>query len=317
MSSFTQKTLGALCALALHACTSSEGPAAVADSSHVASVVATPALRPDAGPPPVPSPAPGPVDALALAHAVDRVDHLERSRALANEGDVAGALAEARRAVFTTPKDLETLTQLARLARRAQRHGLAAEAWKRVAALNPDDALAEIQRGRALLAMHDAAAALDAAQEAIIRDSGNAEAFQLEGLSRLSLGHLASAISSFEKVVELAPNHGWAHNNLGLACLRANQNQQAVAALERAAELLPAVAYVHNNLGVALERVGRTDEAKAAYVHAMDLSPKYVKARVNAARVARASNLEPSDEVNTTDDPEVDDLPAQLHPLPE
>ena len=58
--------------------------------------------------------------------------------------------------------------------------------------------------------------------------------------------------------------------------------------LERAAEQLPMVAYVQNNLGIALERVGRTDEATAAYQQAMDLSPKYVKARVNAARVAKA-----------------------------
>ena len=81
-------------------------------------------------------------------------------------------------------------------------------------------------------------------------------------------------------------------------------------ALEHAAEVLPNVAYVHNNLGVALERVGRGDEAKAAYQQAMDLSPKYVKARINAARVAKVSQ--------PTEEPQVDDTLSDLpHPMPE
>ena len=75
--------------------------------------------------------------------------------------------------------------------------------------------------------------------------------------------------------------------------------------------LLPNVAYVHNNLGVALERTGRGEEAKTAYQQAMDLSPKYVKARLNADRVAKAAQS--SDE--QVDEPEtMSDVP---HPMPE
>ena len=80
--------------------------------------------------------------------------------------------------------------------------------------------------------------------------------------------------------------------------------------LETASVLLPYVAYVQNNYGVALERTGRHDEAKAAYQHAMDLSPKYVKARINVARMAKAaapeSHVEPDDTMS--------DMP---HPMPE
>jgi predicted RNA polymerase sigma factor len=87
-----------------------------------------------------------------------------------------------------------------------------------------------------------------------------------------------------------------------------------VEVLERAAELLPHVAYVHNNLGVALERVGRGDEAKTAYQRAMDLSPKYVKARLNAARVAKV--IVPETPVEEPDAP-TDDIPMDVHPSPE
>jgi Flp pilus assembly protein TadD len=53
------------------------------------------------------------------------------------------------------------------------------------------------------------------------------------------------------------------------------------------------VAYVHNNLGVALERVGRTEEAEMAYTLSTSLSPKYVKARVNSARLKKVASVSP------------------------
>lgn len=251
-----------------------------------------------------------PVDSLAIANDSPNVDHLGRAKQLASEGDVKGALLEARRALFITPSDVETLTTVAKLSRRAGQPELAAEAWGRVAALSPDDALPLIAQARALVQMKDYAGAVMTGREASTRDSGSVEAFQVTGIAQLAMNELAGAIASFEKAVELEPNHGWALNNLGFACLRANQNERAVIALEHAAEVLPHVAYVQNNLGVALERVGRGDEAKAAYQHAMDLSPKYVKARINAARVAK---VQPPQE-----EPQLDETMSDMpHPMPE
>lgn len=251
-----------------------------------------------------------PVDALSIAHDSPGLDHLGRARQLSSEGDVKGALLEARRALFTTPSDVETLSTVAKLSRRAGQPDLAAEAWGRVAALTRDDALPLIQQARALIQLKDYSGAVTAGREAITRDSGNVEAFQVTGIAQLAMNELGGAIASFEKAVELEPNHGWALNNLGFACLRANQNERAVTALEHAAEVLPNVAWVHNNLGVALERVGRGDEAKAAYQQAMDLSPRYVKARINAARVAKVSAPQEEPQVDET----MSDLP---HPMPE
>lgn len=264
----------------------------------------------DAGAPIAIVPEVAPVDTLAIANDSPHVDHLGRAKQLGSEGDVKGALLEARRALFSTPSDVETLTTVAKLARRAGQPALAAEAWGRVAGLTPDDALPLISQARALIQLKDYAGAVMAGRDASARDSGNVEAFQVTGIAQLAMNELGGAIASFEKAVELEPNHGWALNNLGFACLRANQNEKAVFALEHAAEVLPNVAYVQNNLGVALERVGRGDEAKAAYQHAMDLSPKYVKARINAARVAK---------VNVTpEEPQVDETMSDLpHPMPE
>lgn len=249
------------------------------------------------------------VDPLVVAHDAPGVDHLGRAKRLAEEGDVRGAFTEARRALYSTPTDVETLQVVAKLARRAGQPGLAAEAWGRVATVTTDDATPLLQQARALLSSKDPAGAAVAAREASRRDPGSAEAFHVTGLAQLAMAELSGAIGSFEKAVELDPSHGWALNNLGFACLRANQNERAVEVLERAAQELPHVAFVQNNLGVALERVGRTDEAKAAYQHSMDLSPKYVKARLNAARVAKAP-------VEVEEEQGEDLEPVDSHPMP-
>lgn len=309
MSSPKKKIIAALAALSITACTEpSTPPQSVIPSKVAVAPVARVVEVRDAGAPLVVVPKEEVhVDPLVVAHDSKDIDHLGRAKALAGEGDVKGGLLEARRALFTTPSDVETLTTVAKLARRAGQAELSAEAWGRIAALTPEDALPLIQQARAMIQLKDYAGAVVAGREAIARDPGNAEAFQVTGIGQLSMNELTGAISSFQKAVELNPNHGWAQNNLGFACLRANENEKAAAALESAAALLPHVAYVHNNLGVALERLGRKDEAKAAYQQAMDLSPKYVKARINAARVAKAP-------VEALEDEVMSDVP---HPLPE
>lgn len=255
-----------------------------------------------------------PADALALAHDTPAVDHLARAKQLQGEGDAKGALAEARRAIFSSPADEQALELTARLARQLGQGEVAAEAWRRLARLRPEDAVPMIQQARALYQAKDYPAAIVAGREAVARDCENAEAHHIVGLSQLAMNELAGAIASFRKVLELTPDQPWAMNNLGFAYLRANQNEAALEVLATAAEKLPTVAYVHNNLGVALERAGRKDEAKAAYQRAMDLSPRYVKAKLNAARVAKVE-APPEVETSTGDSEPVSDLPhAQPEP---
>jgi Flp pilus assembly protein TadD len=269
-----------------------------------------PDLKPDSGVPFVKTEPVMPVDPLALAHDTTTVDHLARARQLMGERDVSGALTEARRSLFSSPSDVETLELIATLGRQAGQPSLSAEAWSRIAAQRPTDAVPSIKQARALLQAKDFKGASSAGAEAARRDPGNPEAFQVMGLAQLSRGELAGAISSFKTVIGLQPDHGYAMNNLGLAYLRANRNDEAVEILEEAVEHLPTVAYVHNNLGVAYERVGRGDDAKVAYQEAMDLSPKYVKARLNAARVAKGT-------VELDGAPESDTLSDVPHPMPE
>jgi Flp pilus assembly protein TadD len=230
------------------------------------------------------------IDVLGVEHDHrGKVNHLAKAKELKTQGDAEGALAEARKAIFDSPADEDVLSFIGKVARSTGEKELAAAAYGRLATIRTDDAMPLVQQARVLLSMRDLEGAVKAGQEAITRDPENPEAFQVVGRAYLSDGELQAAIGMFEKVVELNPDHGYALNNLGFACLRANENDKAVEALTRATELLPNVAYIHNNLGVALERTGDAEGAKLAYAKSTSLSPKYVKAKINAERVAKAA----------------------------
>ena len=226
---------------------------------------------------------------LALPHVhARRVDHLARAQGLRELGDLSGAITELRRALHDAPGDTDTLAQLARTARLAGDMGLALDAYARLGQVEPTDAGALVQQARLLVSQGRFAEAVPVGEEALLRDPEDPEVYQVLGRAHLGANELASAILRFQQAVHLDPEHGHALNNLGFAYLRASDNARAVEVLTQAAGLLPHVAYVQNNLGVACERLGRLEEARAAYAAATRLSPRYVQARINADRVARA-----------------------------
>jgi tetratricopeptide (TPR) repeat protein len=250
-------------------------------------VAQKPVRQPAVTPPVAPKPPEPPVDTLALSHSDGPgVDHLQRAERLRSDGDSSGALIEARKAVADDPADADALTLVAELGKASGQKSLAAQAYERLARLDPEDAVPLIQAARMRLGAGVPAAAEALATAAVGRDEGNVEAWQVLGRAQLSQGNLAGAIRSLEQAQTISPSHAWVLNNLGFAYLRANQNSGALEVLERAAELLPEAAVVQNNLGVARERTGDLAGAKEAYARSTLLAPRYVKAQVNGQRMA-------------------------------
>ena len=251
--------------------------------------VPAPAATPAPAPAIVQAPKPtgAPVDTLALPRSgPPGVDHLARAEKLRDDGDTAGALVEARRALADDGEDADALALIAHLARASGQVTIAAEAYERLGRVDPEDAVPLVQAARMRIAAGNAEAAEALARSAVGRDNGNVEAWQALGRAQLSSGNLAGAIHSLEQAHTLEPSHGWVLNNLGFAYLRASRNPEALEVLERAAELLPEAAVVQNNLGVARERTGDLDGARESYARSALLAPKYVKARVNGERTA-------------------------------
>ena len=234
-----------------------------------------------------PKPTGAPVDTLALPRSgPPGVDHVARAEKLRGDGDTAGALIEARRALADDGENVDALSLIAQLARASGQATIAAEAYERLGRVDPEDAVPMVQAARMRLVAGNVEAAEALARSAVGRDEGNVEAWQALGRAQLGSGNLAGAIHSLEQARTLEPSHGWVLNNLGFAYLRASRNPEALEVLERSAELLPEAAVVHNNLGVARERTGDLDGAREAYARSALLAPKYVKARVNGERTA-------------------------------
>ena len=148
------------------------------------------------------------------------------------------------------------------------------------------------------------AGAAKSANEALIRDTGDAEAYHLRGRAYLGMGKVREAIDSFKGATQLDPGHAFAFNNLGYAYLLAGKYQQAEEALVNAATLAPDVAIIENNLGLAEEKLGKVDAAKAAFTKATMIKPGYVAAHVNLGRLANVAAAETSSDVEvvTPDD---------------
>jgi len=125
--------------------------------------------------------------------------------------------------------------------------------WTSVTNVNPEDAVAHLNLGSALLEMP---------------------------------GRMPDAISEYQRAVRIYPNYAEAHNNLGAILLQSGRTTEAVVEYQAAVRLDPDYADAHSNLGGALSRIpGRLMEAATELETAVRLDPE------NARRRAALGNV--------------------------
>ncbi|MGB6941398.1 MAG: tetratricopeptide repeat protein [Bryobacteraceae bacterium] len=125
--------------------------------------------------------------------------------------------------------------------------------WTSVTDVNPEDALAHVNLGNALLDIP---------------------------------GRVPDAASEYQKALRIYPNYADAHNNLGAILLHSGRTTEAVAEYRAAVRLDPDYPDAHSNLGSALSQIpGRLPEAAAELETAVRLDPE------NARRRAALGNV--------------------------
>jgi tetratricopeptide (TPR) repeat protein len=125
--------------------------------------------------------------------------------------------------------------------------------WTSVTAVNPDDALAHLNLGNALLEIP---------------------------------GRMPEAISEYQSALRIYPNYADAHNNLGAILLQSGDITEAVAEYRAAVRLDPDYPDANSNLGGALARIpGGLSEAAVELETAVRLDPE------NARRRAALGNV--------------------------
>lgn len=86
---------------------------------------------------------------------------------------------------------------------------------------------------------------------------------------------LSSAISAYQKVIEINPNHSWSYQKLGNIFREQNKDDRAVTAYRQAIEINPNFSWSHYHLATVLEKQGKFEEAKASYQKAIELYPNF------------------------------------------
>ncbi len=194
------------------------------------------------------------------------------------EGRLAEAEADYRRALAAHPGHPDALHRLGVLALQTGRAGLSVELLGQAIEGNKRNPFYFSSLGNALQALKRFDEALDAYGEALTLNPSYAEAFNNCGVALQELKRSGEALECYGKALALNPSYAQACNNRGIVLQALNRSGEALAAYDKALALNPSYAEAFNNRGIALQALNRSGEALAAYGEALALKPSYAEA---------------------------------------
>jgi Flp pilus assembly protein TadD len=199
--------------------------------------------------------------------------HMNLGRALARQGDAAGAERHYREALRIRPHDGDARTGLGALLMQQGRMAEALEQHEEAVRRNPASADARFNLGAAEARRGRTAEAAAQYAEALRLDPRLPAAHYNWGNLLAAEGQWAEAESRFAEAARLQPENVDAVNNLGLAIGLQGRWPEAAEVLRRAVALDPSDARARVNLGRALRALGRPAEARAQWQEALWLDP--------------------------------------------
>ena len=243
------------------------------------------------------------------------IAHCNLGIALADRGDVTGAVHNFNEALKINPDDAKSINNLGKVLTSQGKLDAAIQNFHQALQLEPDDvkvlnnlSVALADEGKVNDAVRDLEQALqlkpeyaeayynlgniyasradydDAAQNyhtALDINPDFAEARCNLGLMLAKQGKLDDAINEYEEAIRLKPNYLDALNDLGGAHAARGDTNEAVECYEQVVQLKPDDPNTLNNLGVALARQGKLDDAIQYFNRAAQLNPNDASSQNN------------------------------------
>jgi tetratricopeptide (TPR) repeat protein len=160
-------------------------------------------------------------------------------------------------------------------------------AIQNIANLLPDDAEAQSDLGKSLLANGQTDEALASFRKALAIKPDDAELHYNLGNVLRDQGQLSDASACYRRAIDLKPDYAEAHNNLGNVLYGMGQFDDAVASYRRALAIKPADAGAHYNIGNVFRDIGQIDAAITSFRLALEYNPEYAEAHNNLGNIQR------------------------------
>ncbi len=205
-------------------------------------------------------------------------DRLASAKALQKQGDLAGAEAAYRRVLALEPDNAEALNNLGNVLRALKRPAESVDCFQQALKAKPEHPAILSNLGLALGDLHRFAEAAECHRRAVAADPMLAAGHNNLGLALKELGRFGDAEASYRRAIAIKPDFAEALNNLGNALRAMDRTEDATAAYRRAIAIKPDYAEAHNNLGNALRDGQHFDQAIRSYRRALELAPRLAKA---------------------------------------
>lgn len=170
-------------------------------------------------------------------------------------------VAEATKALETSPDNVDQLSRRARAYTALAKHDLALADWSKAAEIQPDNANLKVSRGTAFDALRRYDEALAAYQEALRLVPNHAGARNRHGLTNRLLRRYDAALADFDLLVASSPKFVAGHYNRGLVLLDLKRPAEALAAFDGAIALDKEYAAAYTQRGLIHAAAARKDAA--------------------------------------------------------
>ena len=162
----------------------------------------------------------------------------------------------------------------------------AVEAYNKALAIKPDNASAYNNMGNALTEQGKLEEAIKAYNKALAIKPDNASGYNNMGNALKEQGKLEEAVEAYNKALAIKPDNASGYNNMGNALTEQGKLEEAVEAYNKALAIKPDNASAYNNMGNALTEQGKLEEAIKAYNKALAIKPDYADAIENSLSLA-------------------------------